>query len=221
MKRAGKFWVPDAEELQIAALQNGDGWQLDRLDMCIRLVPRDRRRVAIDGGAHVGTWTVAMARYFSKVIAFEPAPDTFECLRLNVDEADGRRLIPSEIVLTQAALGDVRRSGLGMSDDGRYHGGNTGGRFIEGTGTVEMMMIDQLNIDALDFLKLDVEGYEWHALKGAERTIEQFRPLVLIEDKMRFAHRTGVPPHAAADFLIYKGARELDRIGADRVFGWD
>lgn len=61
--------TPQAEELR----------DLDRL-LDSGLVTRFG--VAVDGGAHIGGWTLALARRFRHVHAFEPAPDTFATLRV-------------------------------------------------------------------------------------------------------------------------------------------
>jgi hypothetical protein len=41
--------------------------------------------------------------------------------------------------------------------------------------------LDSFNFSSLDFLKIDVEGMELEVLDGAEKTIEEFLPLVMIE----------------------------------------
>lgn len=220
MKRAGNYWVPDHEMLQVEALSKGV-WQGDHLEAALAHVPEDRRKLAVDGGAHVGSWTFAMAEAgFERVEAFEPAPDTFECLKENADEwrksNRGRR---SYIGLNRCALGaEIGKSG--MKDDGKYHGGNTGGRFLNGDGEIDVRPLDLYNLDDLGFLKLDVEGYELFALRGARGTILKYQPVILIEDKHRMAHRFNQKPGAAAAFLMDLGMVELGSVGADRFFGW-
>ena len=36
-------------------------------------------------------------------------------------------------------------------------------------------------IDSIDFVKIDVEGYEWEVLQGAKQTISMFKPKIIIE----------------------------------------
>jgi len=81
MKRAGQFMVPDSDTYFAPFLEQG-GFQLDHLQQALGFVTDFR--VAVDGGAHVGSWALKMAEVFDEVIAFEPAEDTFECLNENV-----------------------------------------------------------------------------------------------------------------------------------------
>lgn len=219
MKRAGKYWVPDHETQQIDALTAG-GWQLERLHAALAHVPG--RTLAIDVGAHVGSWTLAMAEAgFKNVEAFEPAPDTFECLKENAKEWRVTHPIPhfGYVGLTNCALGDEVKK-MGMREDQKYAGGNTGGRYLKGDGNIWVRPLDSWGIDVLDFLKMDVEGFELFALRGARATILKTKPVVLIEDKHRMAHRYGQQPGAAVQFLLDLGMVELGSIGDDRFFGW-
>lgn len=218
MKRAGIFWVPDHETQQIAQLEAG-GWQLDHLDAALAHVTR--RRLAIDVGAHVGSWTFHMAEAgFEAVEAFEPAPDTFECLKENANEWRRAHMgLSTKVGLTRCALGETTEK-MGMKDDAKYAGGNTGGRYLKGDGDVMVRPLDVYNVDNVDFLKLDVEGFELFALRGARATIIRCQPVILIEDKHRMAHRYGLQPGAAGQFLMDLGMIELGSVGADRFFGW-
>jgi FkbM family methyltransferase len=218
MKRAGKFWVPDHETQQLTQLEAG-GWQLDHLHAALAHV--EGRTLAVDVGAHVGSWTFAMAEAgFKTVESFEPAPDTFECLRENAKEwREDHRNIQCLIGLTRCALGEETAK-MGMKEDGKYAGGNTGGRYLQGDGDVMVRPLDVYNLDVLDFLKLDVEGFELFALRGARGTLLRCKPVVLIEDKHRMAHRYKQQPGAAGQFLMDLGMIELGNVGADRFFGW-
>lgn len=220
MKQAGKFWVPDHETVQVEQLRGG-GWQLDHLDMALAHVPR--RRVAIDGGAHVGSWTFhLLKRGFNSVMAFEPSPDTFECLLENVKEWRFEHMTdPAQqfIGLHRCALGQDNRK-MGMKDDTKYSGGNTGGRFLKGDGDIAVRPLDVYHWNDVDFIKLDLEGYEPFALKGAFETILKCRPVVMFEDKHRMAFRYGYQPGEAGRILEGIGMVQMEQIGSDRVYGW-
>ena len=52
----------------------------------------------------------------------------------------------------------------------------------DGDGTpVKIIAIDGLALDRLDFIKLDVEGYECAALLGGIKTIQKNRPYIWVE----------------------------------------
>jgi len=43
------------------------------------------------------------------------------------------------------------------------------------------LVVDELGLDRVDFVRMDVEGYELHIFKGMQKTIEKFRPVISIE----------------------------------------
>lgn len=216
MKRVGNYYVPDHETLQLDALSKG-AWQIDHLEAALRHVTD--WSCAVDGGAHVGSWTLHMAKRFAQVIAFEPAPDTHEALAANIAEYRAREPEAGMIIHHKLALGGHRHT-TGMADDQRYSGGNTGGRYLKGPGDIEVVTLDSFNRESLGFLKLDVEGYEVFALEGAVETLTRCKPVVLIEVKPRMAHRFGISPLAAVEFLIKIGMHKVEQVGSDWVFAW-
>lgn len=44
---------------------------------------------------------------------------------------------------------------------------------------------DKLNLKKLDFIKIDVEGNEMQTLRGARKTIEEYRPILMVEMEQR------------------------------------
>lgn len=126
------------------------------------------RGIVIDGGAHVGSWTMYLSNIFDEVYSFEPNPYNFECLRLNTENLENVKIF-------NVALGKEE-------GEGAYNwGGNSGAGYItEGDG-VKIITIDSLDLPGLDLLKLDIEGFEPQALMGAEKTIKKYRPTVLVE----------------------------------------
>ena len=46
---------------------------------------------------------------------------------------------------------------------------------------VDVVTIDSLNLSGLDFMKIDVEGFEINVINGGLKTIEKFRPIITLE----------------------------------------
>lgn len=60
-------------------------------------------------------------------------------------------------------------------------GNESGGHFITLETTTIDTIIRENNIERLDLVKIDIEGYEMHALRGAVETIRRFKPKLFIE----------------------------------------
>ncbi len=199
---------PDADEYLIERLPESGVWQSDALnaglDACRSF------RTALDGGAHVGTWSIQLAQRFQRVMAFEPAEDTYQALLRNVPES-----VETKNIALGRALGWCSME-WSEKDQGRKH---TGARYIRPVGSIPVVTIDSLQLDDLDFLKLDLEGAEPDALMGAEKTLKRCRPVVVFEDKHfkgRFGHKKG----ASAEYLASLGAHEYAVCGINKVWRW-
>lgn len=158
---------------------------------------------AIDCGAHRGVITRLLAPKFAFVVAIEPGP-----LADHIDQADA---------VIRAAVGD-KPGRCGMAD-GRY---NTGQRHVTSGNDVEVITLDSLALSP-DFIKLDVEGMEWHALKGGEETIRRCQPVIMLEEN-GLNRRYGVPDGEAGRLLESWGARRVlvTNQGPDQdwVYAW-
>jgi FkbM family methyltransferase len=137
--------------------------------------------VAVDGGAHIGDHTVAYARQAGpagRVLAFEPVPAFLRCLMHNT------RDLPQVTVLPLGLGGGVERRELNVST--RNAGGSRLGDLnIDG---FQIVPLDLFRFPRLDFVKLDLEGFELRALRGSLRTLRKHRPLVAVETGPQLQH---------------------------------
>lgn len=158
--------------------------------------------IVMDVGANVGFWTVPLGRATSKVYAFEPV--TGNCRRLGenirINGLDHRITVFPFGLSDQSATVPIT-----LREDFRT-GSSTGNAAIvpEGQDTdlarerVEIHPLDSLNLPLarLDFIKLDIEGHEPQFLRGAARTIAQFRPILLTEVNNWYYEQRGANPVA-------------------------
>ena len=209
MKTVGAYKLPDEETAFNRFIEKTGGWQLDHLETALTFVPEDRCGHAVDCGASFGSWSLRMAWRFRHVYAFEPAPEVFECLVANTKDEP-------RIQCFEYGLGEKNKLVRLVGDPS-----NTGARYIaEGKGgTLRIEALDSLHLPGLDFLKVDVEGYETFVLRGARETISKFRPVIIIEDK-GWAQRYGLPHPAPIFFLESLGMKIVHTIGYDTILVW-
>lgn len=211
MKTVHGWCFPDADDFMANEMKADGSYQAGHLREALAFVTD--WSVAIDGGAHVGTWTRLLSARFTRVIAVEPSADTCEALRANVQEFGCKN-----VDIHHLALGPT--TGLvSMGIDPRgAELKNTGARYVVDGGDVPMLPIDVWALPSLGFLKLDVEGSEARVLRGARKTLKRCRPIVLFEEK-GFGRRFGESAGAAATFLKDSGYRELKRVKSDHIWG--
>jgi FkbM family methyltransferase len=164
---------PPGDYVSDAIRRTGEHYEqaiLEELRERLHMAPRG---VIVDGGAHLGNHSTYLARAlpWQVVHAFEPVPSSFALLCRNAVPYDN--LVPHSLALSDrpGLLTMTLEPNLGHS------------RADEDGGIVaQAATLDELELEFVVLLKLDVEGHEPQALAGARRTLERWRPLVLIED---------------------------------------
>jgi FkbM family methyltransferase len=138
-----------------------------------------RGGVMVDVGAWYGPWSARLAERADRVVAFEPTP-LHEVLR---------RRLPGNVEVIAAAASDQRGEselwlpGTGTGTEGRssLHKEDVHAVSIR----VPTVPIDELGLTGVTFMKVDVEGHEVPALRGAEKTIRRDSPRLLVEVEAR------------------------------------
>ncbi len=137
-----------------------------------------RGGTAVDVGAWYGPWTQRLLRRADRVVAVEPTP------RL---AAHLRRAFPAAWVVEAVASDPLGEAVLHVPTAGALVGTSSlefgGGDSDELT--VRRLTLDSLGLTGVTFIKLDVEGHEVPALRGAEQTIRRDHPALLIELEAR------------------------------------
>ncbi len=210
MKMHGGWYWPDADEYMVKELRADGTYQRDHLDAAMRFVTD--KRIAVDGGAHVGQFSRQMSALFETVIAAEPAFDAFESLAENM-----RNFGCSNVQIRNIAFGSTPGFVTMALDAKQQARKNTGGRYIMDGGKIPRVMIDTWHLPSLGFLKLDVEGSEYDAIDGARDTIARCRPVILWEDKA-FGARFGHDKQAVRHLLATLGYEHKARAGSDEIW---
>jgi FkbM family methyltransferase len=170
-------------------------WAQDDIDLIAGLVDlllqNKPQLIFYDVGANIGTHTVAVAKKFAGRIAvrsFEAQRQVYYVLCGNV-AINGL----DNVHVHHAAVGDQSNDSISVELPDYTLPNNFGGLELiktertdnqymtkTRTETVNTVTIDQFN-EAVDFLKLDIEGMEHLALAGAKHTIDAHRPICFVE----------------------------------------
>lgn len=218
MKKFDEWWMPDEEKHLIDWMQKVghrvDGrltYQYHKYEAALALV-RDNR-VAVDIGAHIGLWSYFMARDFKRLEAFEPMPSHQACWVKNMEGRDN-------VHLHRVALGeDIGRVTIATRTKGST--GDTG--IVPGTfGGIDVAIttLDNMYIEQVDFIKIDCEGFEEFVLRGGKNTLEQCKPVVLVEQKGDMSRKYGLEQESAVRYLESLGAKVQQIISGDYILSW-
>ena len=128
----------------------------------------------VDVGAHIGTFTLLASGRVGergKVISIEPEPRNFRQLEKNLKINEIKNVIS-----INAALSDFSgKSTLFINKDNEGHSllfnNSTVGQIEVGVKTLDVLL-KELNISKVDFLKIDAEGVEMSIIKGAQKTLQ-------------------------------------------------
>jgi FkbM family methyltransferase len=176
--------------------------------------------VVFDVGAHAGQHTKLFARAASsgRVYAFEPGSYARAILRMVVSL---HRL--GNVTVVPMALGaacgvdtlSVPLKARGSFGFGLSHLGNPQQRWsavaqeLVGLTTLDAVAA-ALDLDRLDFIKADVEGWELALLRGGEQTLGRFRPVLVLELLSQHLARAGNSVDDAFAFLTELGYDAFD-----------
>lgn len=137
-----------------------------------------RRRTMIDVGANIGIFARPSAAVFERVICFEPVAKNFEVLTQNLQGLDN-------VELHQVGLSDqdqrvwfeLETLKCGHSVQVPEIRSNPSFEYYQ----CDLVTLDSYKFDQVDWIKVDVEGFEMQVLEGARDTIRLNRPWLLLE----------------------------------------
>lgn len=200
MKQVQGWWLPDNETHIQSYFGATNTPQYQPVHQHAAMQHCKQFRTAVDIGAHVGLWARGLTEKFDKVVAFEPCQEFADILLYNA---------PKISVVNRCALGE--RKGTVKLE---VEADNTGSSHVArgATGDIPMLPLDDFGLNEVDFVKIDVEGFELEVVKGGYETLKRNSPVIIVEQKAKYV----VPEqggHAAVRFLM----RELQYRVIDKV----
>jgi FkbM family methyltransferase len=146
-----------------------------------------------DIGAHAGFYTLVSSRRVGPtghVVAFEPAQKNLRYLHLHI----ALNQIANVQVIEAAVADQSGRAGFAEGASRHVEATYLGHLAEDGTRDVETVSLDDLvgagRIPAPDIMKMDIEGGETSALRGARGVLAEHRPTIFLATHGADAHRT-------------------------------
>ncbi len=180
VKIGGKKYVIASDDDYLEHIKNG--FEPQMVDMFKTLISKND--YILDIGANIGCTSILFGELSKKVYSFEPSPTTFSYLQKNILQSGLKNI-------------EVLNIGLGSSSGEStitFSPANRSGGFVSNLTqasighTVENIQIktvdeilESLKPPAVNFIKIDVEGFEGHVIQGAKATIAKNNPIVVLE----------------------------------------
>lgn len=164
---SSEFWVIDGNHSQPTLINDTTGRYRQERQRTNALRYVESKRNCIDIGSHVGLWTRELASKFEQVYCFEPNPVFIECFKKNITETNVQ-LFQYGLSNNEHTASMKETNSTMMNDE---------------PGSIQCRTLDSFNLNNIDFIKIDVDGFEVKVLNGAIETITRNKPAINIEMK--------------------------------------
>ena len=180
-----KFFLPYYKKdfIQKQIIQNRNFYEFDYLNHVCSLynniVEREiNNGLVLDIGANIGNHTIFFLKVkkAQEIFCFEPVKTTFKILKTNIEINN----LQSKVQLYNVGIGEKN----GNAALKHYNTNNIGTAQInfDANGDISVISIDELKIEKkINFVKIDVEGFELSVIKGMTETLKHSKPLIMIE----------------------------------------
>ena len=149
----------------------------------------------VDIGANLGLYTIVSMHHLDangRIVSFEPHPQSYKFLQKNVAANQNHgHACPRVDTFNLAATPDHSRLELRLNPENRgdnraYHGTYHGK--VETWDTVQIEgrpvddVLDELGIEEVNFVKIDIQGYEQKAISGFQKTLARSQNVILLSE---------------------------------------
>lgn len=163
-----------------------------------------------DIGTNVGNVTLEAAKAVGssgKIHSFEPDAVNFERLQSNLKLNNFSNISANKLGLGdkpgQFTIANVSPGNKGMNRIIKEESADFKSSQIQVT-TIDKY-VEEKNINTIDLIKIDVEGFEYNVLKGGTRSIEKFHPTFFIELDDNNLKAQGISAQELIDLLASWG----------------
>jgi len=164
MANKNSFWVLYGQHTKPTYLEDAGGGQQEQRDSALNYI--HKWRVCLDIGSNIGQWTRPLSKKFESVVCFEPNPNFRECFVKNITETN--------VLLWPYGLSDKEHKAKQDFNSTQLQNKD---------GNIDCRTLDSFGLTNVDFVKIDVDGFEVPLLNGARQTLTRNNPVINIEMK--------------------------------------
>lgn len=169
-----------AGDVLVLDLIRADCFEPDQTEIIRASLPQGG--VFIDVGANIGYFSIVAAKCVGPtglVYAFEPVEDIYRVLCRNVRLNELHNVRPENLAcFSSPGVMAMERT----QDSGKSHLSDADSQNAR---PVRVTTVDEYiahaGVGRIDFIKIDAEGSDFEVLQGARRTVERFRPAIMLE----------------------------------------
>lgn len=220
MKQVHGVWLPSNETHFVDMMGETGNYQKDTFDIAMEYVKNPK--VFYDVGAHIGLWSLqAIKAGFKRIHAYEPNPETFECLRKNLGGREGSY----KAYLNNYGIAQVKSSMRmihekeGNSGAVRLDVDITQAQSNDKTNRVVLTPINDFfryqDMNGIKphecFVKIDTEGMEAACILGMDKILYALRPVVCVEQRTN---------EDALNILQQMGMKIVKQVRRDYILTW-
>ena len=180
-------------------------------DKCIELC--EKKSCVIDVGAHIGLVTLPASKVINDdgvIYAFEPGSVNRKYLlqHLKVNEI-------SNVKVIDMLVGESDEENIAFYE---YHDASGMNSAVNLNNNYSVTQKSQVSLDSFcdknnlapDVIKMDIEGYEYFALKGAKNILEKYKPVVVLSYHPRHLKELSVNEEDFINLVHYMNYKIFD-----------
>ena len=220
-------------------LLNGKQWNANAINIIKKYILKRKLSHFLNIGSHIGSVCLPVSLHIKKVTAIEAYPATYNHLCENIQLNN-----LSNINTINIAVGNTEEDIYFMSTDkicpvehiNRVIN-NTGGMHVFTENDIKnnirsanltdkkiknkVNKLDNLQIEHFDIMLVDIEGLEYEFLLGAEQSIKQYKPIIIIEiwnNNKRKREKMKQSQEEVIKYIISLNYRLIQKIEEDFIF---
>ena len=165
-------------------IRRGYKWEEHNHEIIDKYVKKDF--ICVEVGSHIGSISLKLSKSCKYLYCFEPLKESFELLKLNLKNNNCNNVYLYNLALSN----ENKKSNIDFISTNNPGGAglfynsqivNSDIISVSDNYPVELITLDSLNIEKIDYLKIDVEGYEENVILGAYETIKRCNPVIIME----------------------------------------